>query len=390
MQSTQELEPIVHIRELKKDRVNFTLENVDLALANSFRRVVIADLPTVAIDIVEIETNTTFLPDEYIAHRLGMVPLISTNCDEGMRYTRDCTCLSWCDYCAVELSLNVSCHQPGITMNITSQHLDVVPMQIAHVSGQEIPDDNGEEPSKRGENFGSPVGKDDPSVEPVLICKIRMGQELKIRCIAKKARRRSSRPGIAKEHAKWSPCSAIGFEYDPHNKLRHTSYWYETDIRAEWPLSENAREEQPPRDDEPFDFNARPSKFYMEVETVGSLAPQEVVLKGLRELQAKLANLILGMKAEPEVDAMPGGDVQLDVPNGQVPPATNGAASWGSPVRGGWGTSPAATSPNGTGAAWNATPAQGRGWGSPSAASGSSWGAPSSSGWGAESGGWSV
>lgn len=35
MQSTQELEPIVHIRELKKDRVNFTLENVDLAYAHN-------------------------------------------------------------------------------------------------------------------------------------------------------------------------------------------------------------------------------------------------------------------------------------------------------------------------------------------------------------------
>ena len=38
--------------------------------------------------MVEIETNTTVLPDEFIAHRLGMVPLVSTNCDEGMRYTR--------------------------------------------------------------------------------------------------------------------------------------------------------------------------------------------------------------------------------------------------------------------------------------------------------------
>jgi hypothetical protein len=41
-----------------------------------------------AIDMVEIQTNTTVLSDEYIAHRLGMVPLVSTNCDEGMRYTR--------------------------------------------------------------------------------------------------------------------------------------------------------------------------------------------------------------------------------------------------------------------------------------------------------------
>jgi hypothetical protein len=39
--------PIVRIRELKKDSVNFVLENVDLAFANSVRRVMMADLPTV-------------------------------------------------------------------------------------------------------------------------------------------------------------------------------------------------------------------------------------------------------------------------------------------------------------------------------------------------------
>lgn len=38
--------------------------------------------------MVEIETNTTVLPDEFIAHRLGMIPLVSANCDEAMRYNR--------------------------------------------------------------------------------------------------------------------------------------------------------------------------------------------------------------------------------------------------------------------------------------------------------------
>lgn len=38
--------------------------------------------------MVEIHSNTTVLPDEFLAHRLGMVPLVSANCDEGIRYTR--------------------------------------------------------------------------------------------------------------------------------------------------------------------------------------------------------------------------------------------------------------------------------------------------------------
>jgi DNA-directed RNA polymerase II subunit RPB3 len=68
-------------------------------------------------------------------------------------------------------------------------------------------------------------------------------------------------------------------EYDPYNKLRHTSYWFEKDIRTEWPLGDNAKEEVEPRDDEPFDYNAKANKFYLNLETDGSLGPQEVIMK---------------------------------------------------------------------------------------------------------------
>ncbi|KDR75886.1 hypothetical protein GALMADRAFT_248631 [Galerina marginata CBS 339.88] len=359
MQAQEDLEPTVRIRELKKDRVNFVLGNVDLAFANSLRRVMMADIPTVAIDMVEIETNTTVLPDEFIAHRLGMIPLISSNCDEAIRYTRDCICLAGCSFCSMMLVLNVACHDDN-TMNITSDHLEVIPYQAAEEDLQQ--EDQGEELSKRGEFFGHPVGKHEPGVPPVLITKIRKGQELKIKCTAKK--------GIAKEHAKFSPCSAVSFEYDPYNKLRHTAYLYEIDIKSEWPLSENAREEEPPRDDEPFDFNAKPNKFYFEVETDGSLGPQEVVMKGLSELQNKLANLILGLKSGPDLDVLAN------------EPQVNGHGATGSA----WET--------GNGGAW--APAVGGGWDarstSPSRGGGgtSAWGGSSEGGaWAGANAGWS-
>jgi len=256
-------------------------------------------------------------------------------------------------------------------MHITSNHLEVVPFPDDNDDQQQV--DPGEELSKRGEYFGHPVGQNEAGIAPVLLCKIRKGQELKVRCTAKK--------GIAKEHAKWSPCSAVSFEYDPYNKLRHTTYWFETDERGEWPLGVNAAEEEAPRDDEPFDYNAKPGKFYFEVETDGSLGPQEVVMKGLAELQTKLANLILGLKTSPEFESL-SSDPQA---NGHVAENNWGGAGggggggWGNTSGTGWG---GASSPS-RGPATSATNTSG--WGSsPNASSGSGWGGASASGagWG--------
>lgn len=75
--------------------------------------------------MVEIETNTTVLADEFIAHRLGMVPLISANCDEGMRYTRVSYLI---DFTCVVLIKGT--HRTAYV----SRHADIVPLSYRYMS----------------------------------------------------------------------------------------------------------------------------------------------------------------------------------------------------------------------------------------------------------------
>lgn len=80
--------PNVKIRRLTDDYCEFVLSDTDVSMANALRRVMIAEVPTIAIDLVEFDNNTTVLNDEFLAHRLGLVPLVS---DEADRCAIECS-----------------------------------------------------------------------------------------------------------------------------------------------------------------------------------------------------------------------------------------------------------------------------------------------------------
>jgi len=87
----QQRVPTIKLNNLTQSEVVFTLENTDTSMANAMRRMMISETPTLALDLVEFQANSSPLHDEFIAHRLGLIPLVSQISLAEFNYTRVCS-----------------------------------------------------------------------------------------------------------------------------------------------------------------------------------------------------------------------------------------------------------------------------------------------------------
>jgi len=267
------------------------LSKTDISIANALRRVMIAEVPTMAIDLVELYNNTSVLNDEFIAHRLGLIPLTSSKVDK-FNFNRDCSCTERCPLCSVELRLNVKCTD-DVTREVTSNDLisndpDVVPVDQATIGGAEKNSDNG-----------------------ILIVKLRKGQELKLKAIAKK--------GVGKEHAKWTPGCAVNFLCEPNVQLNHARMDEMTEVQKQefvkscptkvYKYNENThaveiedslkcmycmeckKKAEYFQKEDAVTISQNVMKFYFTVETTGALRPEEIVLSAINAIKEKLSNV---------------------------------------------------------------------------------------------------
>jgi len=102
----------VDILELSDRSAKFVLSRVSTAFANGIRRAMVADVPTLAIEYVNLYDNTSVLYDEQLALRLSLIPLV-TDIETYMPQAE-------CEICggegcpACEVSLTLSAEGPGI------------------------------------------------------------------------------------------------------------------------------------------------------------------------------------------------------------------------------------------------------------------------------------
>ena len=162
---------------LEKDDKNMRLliREVDVPFMNALRRIVIAEVPCMAIDEVVIIESSSILQDEIIAHRLGLIPL-KTDLD-GYNLPEECPCKSefGCNLCRVTLTLDAEAREGTRTVyssELTSENPEIIPVS-----------------------------------EKIPIIKLSKGQKLRLEAYA--------RLGIGKIHAKWQPVSMCTYKFFP-------------------------------------------------------------------------------------------------------------------------------------------------------------------------------
>ena len=94
----------IEILNNKDNKLTFVIDGINATLANTLRRLIITEVPTLAIDEVEFVKNNSALYDEIVAHRLGLVP-IKTDL-KSYNTKEECKCKGkGCALCELKLTL---------------------------------------------------------------------------------------------------------------------------------------------------------------------------------------------------------------------------------------------------------------------------------------------
>jgi DNA-directed RNA polymerase I and III subunit RPAC1 len=182
---------------------------VDAAVANAFRRILIAEIPSLAIEYVFIHNNTSVIQDEVLAHRLGLIPLKGGK-DGLLNF------LKWFkrpneeegtpageafDYNTITLELRIACSR-----NPEAERGETDPAK-AYINSSVYAKDIVFKPVGRQDQYFSGENAIQSTNPNILVAKLRPGQEIDLEMHAIK--------GIGADHAKFSPVATASYRILP-------------------------------------------------------------------------------------------------------------------------------------------------------------------------------
>jgi DNA-directed RNA polymerase subunit D len=159
----------LEVLERNDSEIKFSIEGITPAFANALRRIMISEVPTMAIEWVEFKKNNSALFDELLANRLGQIPLTFDR--KVYNLPSECKCEGkGCSRCQVELVLKKK--GPAVV-------------------------------------YSGDLKSKDKNVQPVFdkipIVELFEGEELQLEAIAQL--------GLGKDHVKWQ-AAVVGYKYD--------------------------------------------------------------------------------------------------------------------------------------------------------------------------------
>ncbi|XP_037274573.2 RNA polymerase I and III subunit C [Rhipicephalus microplus] len=190
----------VGIISMDETTIEFDLVGLNPAIANAIRRILLAEVPTMAPDKVYLYNNTGIIQDEVLAHRIGLVPF---NIDPRMFEYRESES-DGSPEDTVEFELKVRCTKnPQAPKDATTpdelyrdhlvytKHLNWVPL------------------GSQAEIFATKPPR--PVHDDIILAKLRPGQEidLKLHCVK----------GTGQVHAKFSPVATASYRLLPEIRL---------------------------------------------------------------------------------------------------------------------------------------------------------------------------
>lgn len=213
-QSTQ-----MQINRLSRTRnlLEFELHYTSASFVNALRRLLVAQVPTMAIDRVYVRNNTSHINDETLAHRVGLVP-IQANANQfadcldedgsaiGPFNESNCLVFSLCvSYRDKQAAAELLDHGNTRAVSVYSGDLHFLS------GGSDWPPEEEENANKLTQFQQRQQMRAFPVHDDILLAKLGPGQELELHAVAVK--------GNGNVHAKWSPVGTAWYRLVPEIKL---------------------------------------------------------------------------------------------------------------------------------------------------------------------------
>mmetsp|Transcript_17733 Transcript_17733/g.26562 ORF Transcript_17733/g.26562 Transcript_17733/m.26562 type:complete len:348 (+) Transcript_17733:3-1046(+) len=190
----------INIIEEKDSVVVFEIVGIHAPLANALRRIMISEVPTMAIENVNIYQNTSIMQDEVLAHRLGLIPLQADA--RQFKFVRETKNSEMNETNTIVFTLVAKCTRNPKANNKSPPDKQYLNSEVHSGDLKWIPQGDQE---KKFSNGIRPVHDD------IIISHLRPGQIIEAELLAEK--------GIGADHAKWSPVCTATYRLLPEIKF---------------------------------------------------------------------------------------------------------------------------------------------------------------------------